>query len=680
MDQNIVEDALFAFDHYRNQDIRPLAGELAGNPAYNRLSIYLEKMKKMGGDCSPNKHDPHPINKLPPELLIHIFDIAAREHRNAPLIFFMVSKTWRNLVEHTASLWTTIYINGSAHIGVNTWEEAHAYLQLSKQATLSVTIASGSNLLLHKIEQLFGGSWNRIQEFDWFTRSTEGAPSISHLLLRMNGLRNLSLDTYQHDLPTAIASPGFPSLNSLSIAVHAVSYLHELLKAIGRLLQLKTLKVMHGSQFSVDEPFKAELFSSLRIENLFVSDDAFFVIHRKELWLEHLVLAPLVTQLELHVYHYRLSDNTLAKGRTYRINPRLHTINFSGLPNMLDILSMFNPAQMIYLSNISITDHAPPDAARKTLKILSQFKNLERLTYGIKIGIEDDHHSSPVNGLETQELIFPNLLCLNFRLYETFDMVVFRDIQAPKLMELQISRTQHPSSHFMPLSDSLDQLLSSCVGIRHIELSGFEWPTTQTFTFPDLRKITFSSPHISLVDFKMSEYTNLEVEWTITDPAIIRRKQGLSNPVASHGITYLHSIEVLIISAGIANKRRNLVEEFVSLLPDLEKMRVLHLPFESGNTKIPIDIISAKLLSNSNLCPNLEEIHIRNYPTDWDLLLDLIMSRNMLPKGFREGAPRKLVTIAFPQTLHQDIHNLVVDALSGQIVPAVPPWRLPTDL
>jgi hypothetical protein len=63
------------------------------------------------------------------------------------------------------------------------------------------------------------------------------------------------------------------------------------------------------------------------------------------------------------------------------------------------------------------------------------------------------------------------------------------------------------------------------------------------------------------------------------------------------------------------------------------------------------------------------------------------MSRNLLPINTTGGDAKSSYTkrarlsfIMFAQPIHKDIHNLVVDAFAGEIVPVVPPWNLPADL
>lgn len=87
---------------------------------------------------SPNPHLPvHPILRLPPELLVHVFALGSFDNVMFPILVSHVCHSWRAIVLHAHSLWRRVSLNPNSN--VHMWKER---IQRARLCTLDVVLAS----------------------------------------------------------------------------------------------------------------------------------------------------------------------------------------------------------------------------------------------------------------------------------------------------------------------------------------------------------------------------------------------------------------------------------------------------------------------------------------------------------------------------------------------------------
>ena len=87
---------------------------------------------------SPNPHQPiHPIHRLPPELLVHVFALGSLDDVMFPILVSHVCHSWRAIVLHAHSLWRRVSLHPNSN--VHMWKEC---IRRARLCTLDVALAS----------------------------------------------------------------------------------------------------------------------------------------------------------------------------------------------------------------------------------------------------------------------------------------------------------------------------------------------------------------------------------------------------------------------------------------------------------------------------------------------------------------------------------------------------------
>lgn len=87
---------------------------------------------------SPNPHQPvHPIHRLPPELLVHVFALGSVDDTMFPILVSHVCHSWRAIVLHARTLWRRVSLNPASD--VHMWKER---IRRARLCTLDVILAS----------------------------------------------------------------------------------------------------------------------------------------------------------------------------------------------------------------------------------------------------------------------------------------------------------------------------------------------------------------------------------------------------------------------------------------------------------------------------------------------------------------------------------------------------------
>lgn len=87
---------------------------------------------------SSNPHQPvHPIHRLPPELLVHVFALGSVDNVIFPILVSHVCHSWRAIVLHAHSLWRRVSLNPTSNMHV--WKER---IRRARLCTLDVILGS----------------------------------------------------------------------------------------------------------------------------------------------------------------------------------------------------------------------------------------------------------------------------------------------------------------------------------------------------------------------------------------------------------------------------------------------------------------------------------------------------------------------------------------------------------
>lgn len=88
--------------------------------------------------CSPNPTMPvHPVHRLPPELLVHVFMLGSSDDVMFPVLVSHVCHSWRAVALHAQTLWRRITLTRRSDLAM--WQER---LRRARSCTLDIVITS----------------------------------------------------------------------------------------------------------------------------------------------------------------------------------------------------------------------------------------------------------------------------------------------------------------------------------------------------------------------------------------------------------------------------------------------------------------------------------------------------------------------------------------------------------
>jgi len=154
---------------------------------------------------------PHPITKVPPDILREIFDTVAHVDPDAPLVLLDTCPAWKNLVLETPSIWSNIHI---AVDQVEALEALCVFLCFSKGVPLDISLVGGQTPSAVLID--LSSHVNRIRSL--YIRLRKKARESFHHLSKSppDGLCSLSLLAL--DAPTQAISRTSPSSDAFVLA------------------------------------------------------------------------------------------------------------------------------------------------------------------------------------------------------------------------------------------------------------------------------------------------------------------------------------------------------------------------------------------------------------------------------------------------------------------------------
>ena len=185
---------------------------------------------------------PHPITKVPPDVLREIFDAVAHVDPDAPLVLLDTCHAWKTIVLETPTIWSNISI---AVDQVEALEVLRVFLCLSKGVPLDISLVGWQTPEAVLID--LGSHVNRIRSLD--IRLRKKARESFHRLSKSppDGLCSLSLLAL--DMPTQAISRTSPSSDAFILAAKHGSALDigdfTLIQALPLLSSLSSL-VLHG--------------------------------------------------------------------------------------------------------------------------------------------------------------------------------------------------------------------------------------------------------------------------------------------------------------------------------------------------------------------------------------------------------------------------------------------------
>jgi hypothetical protein len=617
-----------------------------------------------------SKEPPHPIHRLPSELLVSIFEHATVARRTTPFILLLVCKSWKKMALNTSVLWGEIIFDEEM---ADCLENAFARVLFSKHAPLSVTIKNGRSRMLQNIESVLQDHWHRVTSFRWTSSrpTPQTPPPIQPYLTQMKNLVTLALDYIEPLLPSLIRQ--FPRIHDISASVSSTVELNQLLRALAMSREIKYLRLLTGRDFMEHQPIDTDLLVSIPLQSFLISSNA-YMNGNFDLspWLLASQVSTRISTFELHV---PIDIKTLDSTGRLTINATEHTklrvLSFSG-PKSFPTFDYVSTVSHAALTSITLAQDKDPADIKKTLRLLSNLRSLEHLQW---IGLLESH--SPYTVEHEDTAVFDCLKFLRFEPTESSHIDTFSIISAPVLEVILINegprntkpiRIDHPLTHQRLLS-----LFESSDSLCKLRTTAIEWPGWSEIALTSIYKITFATSALQSWNFVLPSQKPIDLAITFAS--------HVSLSTSNIPIQLFSSVDTLqlTIKAVKSNPNSPYISNFSEILPLLPMLRVLFLPNDSESTP-HIDALCLSILHDQEICPNLESIHSPQY-ADWNLLLRMIMSRNIIRTiAPTSPCPARLTSLSFPRQLHADIFTLIRRALSGHFVGKIPPWTLPTEM
>lgn len=658
MEESLVQKAVKLCDQLARNNFETRGVQVEDLAGINIILKQLQALFEI-------KSSTHPIHALPLELLLAIFQQAAVVDKSIPLKLLLVSKSWRDIASSTPNLWTNIILDDEKP---DFLEHAYIHLLFSKGAEISVSVVHGRDRVIPALEFLLQGHLDRIVEFDWSSaHSWVSHERIEDLLYQMKRLRVIRVDYTDHRLVENFDVRD--TLQQISATVASNLQINQILEKGAFTQRLTSLELFIGWSFTYEESLQTALLHSMPLKTFKIS------VH---------VRHPVKTNLGFWFKDATQMKylRTLELLGTTIITPLLDTVNtrrekndpvtspIETLTLAADKLVVSTCALIIgacgSLTNLTLACDAEPRIIEELLRGLQDASSLKTLIWtGLKLleRVEGPDDDIPI--------AFLHLTYLGYEPANEVHISIFSRISAPILEELHLDGgRKHGGPLWIRNRTTLDLFLGFLLRtplLHTLKTEAISWYSATPITLPYLNKL---SVHIRTLGIpRVNSLTNPSLNLEIS--------AGRANfKVSDIPGDFLKHISRLSVRIQGVFRNPNSIGPMEVVLPRLVNIRVIHFPNEDLDPP-HIDRLCQLLLSNPDICPNIEEIHSPQY-ADWHLLLKFIMSRNIMRSLHPDmTGPTRIKILSFPRQLHVDIFTLIRDALLGLVVAEVPPWTLP---
>ena len=663
---------------------------------------------------------PHPITRVPPDVLREIFDAVTQIDPDAPLILSNTCTAWKALVLETPSLWNNICVS-VGHEDV--LEALRLFLHFSKHVPLDVSLVGMQtpDIVLGDLRS----HAHRIRSLDIHLKKEAGEPFRLLSKSPPDGLRSLSLLALE--MPTQAVSKGDPSVTSMDTLARTTENggaldVHDfvLIQTLPLLSSLCSL-VLHDTGVTdvpllelpcmkslrlmmKDSPTLLGSFKCNRLEILdVVVDDT-----SREGWWDLL--------LKSLVYPSLLSlalDVTLDRKRDDWSNP-WNSRSFKRLPTQLHVSTLTVTlafSDHVYAAEGDEAEYFCGDLLEEFLSCFPSLTEMRLLhvpflhtpwiwpSMQILQGLQRLELQVPglVGGIIQSEIVLPALRELRYYGVVSTKGTRLPALQTPSLQYLEI---MHHVRAVYPVYSQMDRrwpgtnrinrfgdkekgdkeytewergpsehkislpVVQQSTALRELRIFLYSLPAPdiilEEIEFPFLRTLYCSVAHLKMMD--APQLKELHLMWG----NFVEHKEFEDFP--RHKRSYLLRQLCLVDFYGHLDPRYQHVNtkayKELKGLPKwvelLESLQTIILPLKRGhiNEFIPI------LRRDPRLCPKLTMIDSYSYPSRWSELRDCLEVRNHL--AMRDRTIQAIHTLRFTLPLHSNIAGPLKDALSGR--------------
>jgi hypothetical protein len=697
----------------------------------NQFNAFLEDARKKESVLNP-----HPIMRVPVEIVREIFEAAARADPDAPLHLLETCIAWRAFVLETPSIWNNIYI---AVDDDDSLRALPASLLFSKTRKLDVTIV-GTRAPRSVVDDLATDA-HRIRTLDISLHKSAREPfrglskappgglcSLSRLAVEthsvaqtggagpktIRALERIKQDQNALDATDLNLLKTLPMLSSLtSLVLHDVGTVdvHPL-----ELLSLKSLRIVLQKSPALLQSLKCNALQTLDVVLEDTSRDGWWDLLRSSLIYPQLIDLSVDATLDREKDDWtnpwelrsrsrlptRESVATLTIALAFSDWKYLWPSNEKAEYLCGDLLDEFIGC-FPYLSNFHLLHvpflHSPFIWPME--QILLVLQKLELNVPGIV-------HDKPMPAIE-----LPRLCELRYYGYVKPEATHLPSLRTPCLQYLEImhhSRVVHPvlgqiSKHWpgfgrkyiasgnystsrnnsirnfpedIQVTDPLLHVIHQSFALRELRLYLGD-PDRQdnidfeSTTFPVLKRLYCSIFYLQMIDAPQLE--ELYLLWSTSEETELFDMYPQGTKVQS----VLKNIKVLDIYShaneefhGASSGEKMKVNKWI---PYLISLRVIVFPRAWGCVDDFIDALSR----DPHICPALTTITSLSYPRSWTSLCNCLETRNHL--SMRGRSVQTIHTLRFPSAVHRNISGPLQDALSGEFASpfiAIPlqPWTL----
>jgi len=668
--------------------------------------------------------NPHPITRMPVDIICEIFEAAARADPDAPLLLTMTCETWKRLVIDTSKLWSDIRIDvdnddvlGSLRLS----------LLLSKNWPLDIAITgvcasdeivNGLTPHVHRIRALelslyrearvpfrvLGGtppdglsSLHRLAIESASYNETTPVPS-KHPLERASDDQNTISES---DLFLIKSLPLLSSLNALVLHVPGIVSMDQL-----QLPRVESLRLVMK-----DTPMVLEHLTCNNLKNLDVVLDN----TSREGWWDLLLKSltyPCLESLALDATLDRLKNEWSKPWDVYEFkrlatHPTIKCVIVALSFSDRQYLSATDRKNVEYLCGDLLRELTESVPSLKKLRLLhvpflhapfiwpspEVLGNLRQLEMQVPAIVDDEYipvielpnlrdlryygvvapETTQLTRLCTPSLEYLEIMDHNQAIHPILGRV---DRHWPNMSRPHISSRQYsisrgnsskdfPAREFLPKTQGpgLYPVIHQSVTLRELRL----YIRNELLSGPPIPMTRFPELrvlHCSLSVFQLIDAPEL-VELHLLWPLRAKELESGSPPSTGQVQTMLHSVITLDLCS-------HLDLRFYGFAFNGGEMRMDHwmLCFHSVQTLIlghlfaPIDEFIDCLWNDPTLCPRLTTIDMFFYPQRWTSLRDCIEKRNHL--AMRDPSVHPIRTLRFPLAPHRNISDRLKESLSGE--------------
>jgi len=669
--------------------------------------------------------NPHPITRMPVEIVRAIFEAAARADPDATLLLTMTCEAWKRLVIETSKLWSDIRFNVSND---DMLETLHLSLLLSKNWPLDISITgvcasdeivNGLTPHVHRIRalELFLYREARVPFRVLGSTPPDGLSSLSRLAIESASYNENSYVPSKHPLERAnddqntidetdlFLINSLPLLSSLNaLVLHA--------PGIVNMVQLQLPRVESLRLVMKDAPMVLENLTCNNLKSLdVVLDDT-----SREGWWDLLAKSLTFARLEslaLDVTLDRLKNewSTPWDSREFKrltAQPIIRSVTIAlSFSDRKYISTESQRGNVEYLCGDLLRELTESVPSMKELRLLhvpylhapfiwpspEVLYNLQRLEMQVPAIVWDEFmpvvelpnlrdlryygHVSQMTQLPRLRTPSLEYLEIMHHLMAIHPVLVRVDRHWPNMARRPISSRNYdksrantskefPPNESLPKPQGLDlhlPIIHQSVALRELRLYFGKAVNVSRMQWTDFPELRALHCSVYTLRFIVApKLEELHLLWSASSDAT----EFSAPPEDKRVKSMLHNLTILDIYSHFDPKFHANVNIGATNMDFGPWMLCLHSlqTLILGLSFVSIDRVIAKLRGNPTLCPKLTTIDSFGYPRQWAPLRDCIEKRNHL--AMQDPSVHPIRALRFPLALHRNISDRLKESLSGE--------------